>query len=106
MQNAGKMVKAIATMQHNMDKVQKELGAAEFTGLAANGLVQIVVTGKGEVMRASMNPAVRDEDADTIAALFVVAFNDAHRQKEVMAKAKLASVGAGLLPMGFKLPGF
>lgn len=105
MQNAGKMVKAMAAMQQNVNRIQKELGETEYTGNAA-GLVQVVVKGEGQVLSAKMNPAVRDEDADTIAALFVVAFNDAHRQKEVLAKSKLATVGAGLLPMGFKLPGF
>lgn len=105
-QNFGKMAKALVSMQQKMDAAQKELAAAEFTGSAASGLVQIVVTGQGEVLRAKMNPAVRDEDADTIADLFVVAFNDAHRQKEALAKTKLASMGTGLLPGGLKLPGF
>jgi nucleoid-associated protein EbfC len=106
MQNAGKLVKSIAAMQLKMAQVQKELAAAEFTGKAANGLVELVVNGQGEALRATMSPAVRDEDADTIAALFVVAFNDANRQKEAMSKSKLAGVGAGLIPTGFKLPGF
>lgn len=104
MQNVGKLVKDLAAMQAKMTKVQAEISAAEFTGKAANGLVEVVVNGKGETLRAAMNPAVRDEDADTIAALFVVAFNDAHRQKEELSKSKLAGIGAGLLPMGFKLP--
>jgi nucleoid-associated protein EbfC len=103
-QNFGKMAKALVAMQAKMDATQKELAAAEFTGSAASGLVQVVVTGQGEVRRATMNPAVRDEDAETIADLFVVAFNDAHRQKEELAKAKLASMGSGLLPTGLKLP--
>lgn len=105
MQNVGKMVKAIAAMQQNMDKVQKELANSQFTGTSANGLIEVVVNGKGEALTATMNPAVRDEDAETIAALFVVAFNDANKKKEVLAAAKLKGVGAGLLPTGIKLPG-
>lgn len=105
MQNAGKMFKSIAAMQMKMDQVQKELAAATFTGTSANGLVQVVVSGKGDALSATMNPAVRDEDADTIAALFVVAINDANRQKEALAASKLKGIGAGLLPTGFKLPG-
>lgn len=104
MLNPGKLVKDLAAMQLKMAKLQAEIAAAEFTGKAASSLVEVVVNGKGETLRATMNPAVRDEDAETIAALFVVAFNDAHRQKEELSKSKLAGVGAGLLPMGFKLP--
>ncbi len=104
MNNPGKMVKAMASMQANMTRIQAEIAASEFTGKAANGLVEVVVNGKGETLRASMNPAVRDEDAETIATLFAVAFNDAHRQKEETSQAKLKGIGAGLLPAGFKLP--
>lgn len=104
MNNPGKLVKAIAAMQASMTKVQAEIASTEFTGKAASGLVEVTVNGKGETLRASMNPAVRDEDADTISALFVVAFNDAHRQKEELSKQKLSKIGAGLLPTGFKLP--
>ena len=103
MHNPGKFVKDLAAMQVRMAKLQAEIAAAEFTGRAASGLVEVVVNGKGETLRATMSPAVRDEDAETIAALFVVAFNDAHRQKEELSKSKLSGVGAGLLPMGFKL---
>lgn len=105
MQNPGKLVKALAAMQQNMAKIQKDMEATEFTGKSANGLIEIVVSGKGETKSAKMNPALRDEDADTIAALFVVAFNDAYKQKEAKAAAQLKGVGAGLLPVGISLPG-
>jgi DNA-binding YbaB/EbfC family protein len=104
MQHPGKLMKSIAAMQANMTRIQAEIAASEFNGKAANGLVEVVVNGKGETLRATMNPAVKDEDAETIAALFVVAFNDAHRQKEELSKSKLSGIGAGLIPAGFKLP--
>jgi DNA-binding YbaB/EbfC family protein len=105
MQNVGKIVKSLATMQLNVAKIQKELAASEFTGSAAGGLVEVDTTGDGVVLRARMNPAVRDEDAETIAALFVVAMNNATSQKEELAKSKMPGISAGLLPAGFKIPG-
>ena len=105
MQNPGKLVKALASMQKNMAKIQNDLEASQFTGKSANGLVEVVVSGKGETLSSKMNPALRDEDAETIAGLFLVAFNDAYKQKEAKAAAQLKGVGAGLLPIGINLPG-
>lgn len=104
MQNVGKLTKALNAMQQSMAKIQKELAASEFTGKAANGLVEVVVLGTGEALRATMHESLRSEDAETIAALFVVALNDANKQKEALSKSKLAAFGGGALPFGLKLP--
>ena len=105
MQNIGKMLKSIQQMQSRMDTIQKELGEAEFDGDAANGLVKVTVTGKGEIVRVTLDPSVMTEDAETVSDLIVVAARKASAAKEVVAKEKLASISAGLLPMGMKLPG-
>jgi DNA-binding YbaB/EbfC family protein len=104
-QNLGKMLKSMQQLQVRMDTIQKELGEAVFDGEAANGLVKVSVTGKGEIKLVLIDPSVMSEDADTIGDLVVVAARKAHQAKEAVAKEKLASVSSGLLPLGMKIPG-
>lgn len=103
--NLGKMLKGLTAMQAKMDTIQAELGAAVFEGEAAQGLVKVSVTGKGEIKRVVIDPSVLTEDADTIGDLVVVAAKKAHDAKELVAKQKLATVSSGLLPLGLKIPG-
>jgi DNA-binding YbaB/EbfC family protein len=104
-QNMGKMLKSLGTMQKKMDTVQQELGDAIFEGSAANGLVKVSMTGKGDIKSVKIDPAVMSEDADTVGDLVVVATRKAYEAKEVMAKQKLATISSGLLPFGMKIPG-
>jgi DNA-binding YbaB/EbfC family protein len=103
--NLGKMLKSMTELQRKMDVIQKELGDAEFEGESAQGLVKVLVTGKGEIKRVTIDPSVMTEDAGLVGDLVVVAAKKAHDAKELVAKGKLATVSAGLLPMGLKIPG-
>ena len=105
-QNIGKLLKGLTEMQKRMEGAQAALAVAEFTGEAANGLVKVVMTGKGEIKSLFIDPSVMTEDSETLADLVVVASRKAHEAKEVMAKDKLAGMATGLLPLGMKLPGF
>lgn len=104
MQNPGKLIKAMTAVQANVTKIQKELAETQFEGKAGGGLVKVVVTGKGEAVSANIDAEVLKEDAETVADLFVAAFNDAANQKEALAKDKFKSVAGGLLPAGIALP--
>lgn len=101
----GKMLKSLGTMQKKMDAVQQELSDAVFEGSAANGLVKVTMTGKGDIKSVTLDPAVMSEDADTVGDLVVVATRKAYEAKELLSKQKLATISAGLLPFGMKLPG-
>lgn len=101
----GKMLKSIQELQARMNTIQAELGDAVFEGEAANGLVKVSVTGKGEIKLVTIDPEVMSEGAEIVGDLVVVAARKAHDAKEVVAKQKLASVSSGLLPLGMKLPG-
>lgn len=100
------MFKGLMDLQRKMDAIQKELGDAVFTGEAAGGLVKVTMTGKGEIKSVTFDPDVlKSEDAETVGDLVVVATRKAYEQKEAMAKEKLATVTAGVLPFGLKVPG-
>lgn len=103
--NLGGMLKGIQQLQQRMDAVQKEISDSVFEGSAAQGLVKVEMTGKGEVKRVTIDPSVLDEGAETVADLVTVAARKAYDAKEVMAKEKLSSIAGGLSPLGIKIPG-
>jgi len=105
MKNVGGMLKSIMDLQKKMDSIQKEIAEKSFEGDSAGGLVKLEMTGKGEVTKLVIDPEVLKEDAETVSDLVVVALNSAYNKKEAFSKEKLASVSAGLLPLGLKLPG-
>lgn len=105
MSNPGSMIKAMASLQIKIAAIQKELAESSFEGTSGGGLVSLTLTGKHEVVKAQCSPDLLKEDADTVADLFMVAFNDANRKLEEMTKSKMAAVSKGLAPAGLNIPG-
>jgi DNA-binding YbaB/EbfC family protein len=103
-QLAGLMKQAQA-MQDNMKKIQEEIAALEVEGQAGAGLVKVVMTGRHDVKRVTIDPTLLGEDKDMLEDLVAAAVNDAARKIEAASQEKMASVAGGLpLPPGFKLP--
>jgi DNA-binding YbaB/EbfC family protein len=103
-QLAGLMKQAQA-MQDGMKKVQEEIAALEIEGHAGGGLVKVLMTGRHDVKRVSIDPSLVGEDKDMLEDLVAAAINDAVRKVETASKEKMAGVAGGLsLPPGFKLP--
>jgi len=103
-QLAGLMKQAQA-MQDNMKKAQEEIAKMEVEGEAGAGLVKVVMTGRHDVRRVSIDPSLLGEDKDMLEDLLAAAVNDAVRKVEAATQEKMAGMTAGLpLPPGFKLP--
>jgi DNA-binding YbaB/EbfC family protein len=103
-QLAGLMKQAQA-MQDNVKKAQEAIAVLEIEGQSGGGLVKIVMTGRHDVKRVSIDPSLVGEDKDMLEDLVAAAINDAVRKVETAAQAKMAEVTGGLgLPPGFKLP--
>ena len=103
-QLAGLMKQAQA-MQDNMKKAQEEIAALEVEGQAGGGLVKVVMTGRHDVKRVTIDPTLLGEDKDMLEDLVAAAVNDAVRKVEAAAQEKMAGVAGGLgLPPGLKLP--
>ena len=103
-QLAGLMKQAQA-MQDNMKKAQEEIGKLEIEGEAGAGMVKVVMTGRHDVKRVTIDPSLMGEDKDMLEDLLAAAVNDAVRKVEAATQEKMAGLTAGL-PMlpGFKLP--
>jgi len=101
----GNLMKQAQAMQANMQKAQAEIAALEVTGESGGGMVRITITGKHEVRRVQIEPAVAGEDREMLEDLIAAAMNDAVHKLEAASQAKMASLVGGMqLPPGMKLP--
>ena len=103
--NIGNMMKQAQAMQANRQKVQAEIANIEVSGESGGGMVKVTMTGKHEVKRVQIEPAVAGEDREMLEDLIAAAVNDAVHKVEAQVSAKMAAVTAGMqLPPGLKLP--
>jgi DNA-binding YbaB/EbfC family protein len=101
----GNLMKQAQLMQENMKKLQEQLAVTEVEGQAASGKVKVVMTGRHEVKRVSIDPALMTDDREMLEDLIAVAVNDAVKRVEAFTQEKMASATAGMpLPPGMKLP--
>jgi DNA-binding YbaB/EbfC family protein len=101
----GNLMKQAQQMQDNMKKLQGELATTEIEGQSGSGMVRVVMTGRHEVKRVTIDPRLLSEEREMLEDLVAAAVNDATRRVEAMTQEKMAGVTAGLpLPPGMKLP--
>ena len=101
----GKLMKQAQEMQANMQKAQEELANMEVTGQAGGGLVSVVMTGRHDVKRVSIDDSLMGDDKDMLEDLLAAAVNDAVRQVESTSSEKMSGMTDGMnLPGGFKMP--
>jgi DNA-binding YbaB/EbfC family protein len=103
--NITDLMKQAQTMQAELQKAQEELAKAEVRGEAGAGLVCVVMNGRHDVKRVSIDDAVLKEDKEVLEDLLAAAVNDAVRKIESRNKEAMSGLASGLnLPPGFKLP--
>jgi DNA-binding YbaB/EbfC family protein len=105
MANFGNMMKQAEALQRNMKKAKEEIASMEVTGESGGGMVKVTMTGKHDVKRVQIEPAVIGEDREMLEDLIAAAINDAVRRVETESQQRMSSLMAGLkLPPGMKLP--
>ena len=104
--NIGNMMKQAQQLQANMQRAQAEIANMEVTGEAGGGMAKIVMTGKHEVRRVTLDPSIISaEDKDMLEDLVAAAVNDAVQKVERTTQEKMSSLMGGMsLPPGFKMP--
>ena len=99
------LMKQAQEMQEKMQKMQEELANAEVTGQSGAGLVSVVMNGRHDVRRVSIDDSLLTEDKEVLEDLIAASFNDAVRKLEAQSKEKMAGMTSGMnLPDGFKMP--
>ncbi|MEG1818765.1 YbaB/EbfC family nucleoid-associated protein, partial [Pseudomonas sp.] len=69
------------------------------------GLVSVVMTGRHDVKRISLDDSLMQEDKEVLEDLIAAAVNDAVRKVEQNSQEKMGGMTAGMqLPPGFKMP--
>ncbi|MCB2228064.1 MAG: YbaB/EbfC family nucleoid-associated protein [Desulfarculaceae bacterium] len=97
----GNLMKQAQKMQEQMLKVQQELEASEVVASSGGGMVEAVVSGKGDLLRLKFDPEVVDpEDVEMLADLVVAAVGEAQRRAQEMMASEM-----GKLTGGMKIPG-
>ena len=92
-------------MQADMQKAQEELANAEIHGESGAGLVKVLMTGRHDVKRVTIDPAVMTEDKEVLEDLLAAAVNDAVRKVEAHNQQAMSGLTSGIeLPAGFKMP--
>lgn len=99
------IMKQAQQLQSRMQDMQAELERAEVEGRSGGGLVAVVMSGKGEIRKLSIDPSLMKEDErEVLEDLVVAAAADAKTKAETLAAEKLKSVTGGLpLPPGLGL---
>jgi DNA-binding YbaB/EbfC family protein len=105
MANFGNMMKQAEALQRNMQKAQEQIALMEVVGESGGGMVKVTMTGKHEVKRVQIEPAVIGEDREMLEDLVAAAINDAVRRVETQSQQRMSELMSGLrLPPGFKMP--
>ena len=101
----GNVMRQAQQMQENMQKAQAELVNLEVTGESGAGMVKVVLNGRHEAKKVTIERELVSEDLEMLEDLVAAAINDAARKIEERSKEKYAGLMSGMnLPPGMKLP--
>lgn len=101
----GNLMKQAQMMQENLQKAQAQLAEMEVEGLAGAGMVKVVMNGKHDVKRVTIDPSLMSDDKEMLEDLIAAAVNDAVRRIDTTTQEKMSALTAGMpLPPGMKFP--
>jgi len=95
------LLKQAQQMQAKMQEAQDQLAKMTVTGEAGGGLIRVVMNGRHDVQRVTLDDSLLDEEKEVLEDLIAAAVNDAVRKVEKASRDKLNSITAGIqLPSG------
>ncbi|MCL2504668.1 MAG: YbaB/EbfC family nucleoid-associated protein [Alphaproteobacteria bacterium] len=106
MLNIGNMMKQVTAMQSKMADMQNKLAEMEITGQSGGSKVSVVINGKSELKKISIDSTLLvPEEKEMLEDLIVAAMGAAKQQADsIVAKETEAVMGGIKLPPGIKLP--
>lgn len=106
MKNAlGSLMQQAQKIQEDLKKAQEELALMQVLGESGGGLVTVVMTGKREVRKVSIDDSLVGDDKDMLEDLVAAAFNDAVHKVAKMKEEKMSEFTSGFpIPPGFQMP--
>jgi DNA-binding YbaB/EbfC family protein len=109
MKNLGNMLKQAQQMQTRMQEMQAKLEAMEVQGASGGGMVKVLLSGKGDLRRVAIDPALMTADEkEVLEDLLIAAHADAKQKVEATMAEEMQKATAGMnIPGGLgglKLP--
>jgi nucleoid-associated protein EbfC len=102
--NIGDLMKQAQQLQEQMQQAQEKLASQEVTGESGAGLVKVVMTGRHDVKRVSIDASLLKEDKEMLEDLLAAAVNDAVRRVEDNNRNMMSGLTQGMNIPGFKMP--
>jgi DNA-binding YbaB/EbfC family protein len=102
--NINQLMKQAQEMQGKMKKMQEEIASKEYEGKAGGGLVTVLMSGTGEMLKSSIDPSLlKPEEKEMLEDLIVAAHNDAKAKADEDSKNNMSNAfgDLGKLPAGF-----
>ena len=93
----GGVLKKAMEMKNRLEEMKEELKDVEVEASAGGGMVKVLMNGKSEVLKISIEPEVIDkDDAEMLETLVRAAVNDALDKTRAMMKEKMKEAAGGL----------
>lgn len=104
--NIQQMMKQAQVMQQRMQDMQARLGDLEVSGASGGGMVQVIMTCKGEVRNISISPdIINPSDKETLEDLVMAAINMARQSADQKMADETRKLMAEMgMPADMKLP--
>jgi DNA-binding YbaB/EbfC family protein len=97
MKNLGNMLKQAQQMQARMQEMQAKLEATEVEGASGAGMVKVLLSGKGDLRRVTIDPSLMAADEkEVLEDLLVAAHADAKQKVEAMMATEMQKATAGM----------
>ena len=105
MMNIQGIMKQAQMMQKRMEETQAKLAQQEVEGSSGAGMVKVVMTGKFETKKISLDKSlINPDEIDILEDLIVAAINDARTKADKLMEDGMKEVTGGVNLGGLKLP--
>lgn len=99
--NMQNLMKQAQKMQRQMEEQQKEMETKEFKATAGGGAIEVVVSGKKEITKITLQEEVVDpDDIEMLQDLLIVAVNDALHQVDEASASAMSRLTGGMGGLG------
>jgi len=93
----GGMLKQAMEMKGRMEALKEQLGDERVEGSAGGGLVQVVMSGKMELISMKIDPEIiNPEETEMLETLVQAAVNDGVHKAQELVKGKMAEMAGGI----------
>ncbi len=100
----GNLMRQAQEAMTKMQAAQDEVAQIEVDGESGGGLVKVIMNGKHELKKITIDDSLLSEDRDMLEDLIAAAVNNAVAKVTQESQSRMSSVTAGMpIPPGFKL---